>query len=87
MKGKCGYIIILRNEPIQFGKESDPDYEYAKPKTELEDLEKDPEKAQYKLNAFWQRCGFNMFKDYDNVFICNVDQAVPDRHRATAPGV
>ena len=41
-------------------------------------LEKDPEKAQFKLNAFFQRCGFRLFKNFDNVFICNVDQAVPD---------
>ncbi|MCS3800865.1 GNAT family N-acetyltransferase [Niastella sp. OAS944] len=87
MKGKCGYIIILRNEPMQFGRLSDPDYEYAKPVTELDSLEKDPEKAQYKLNAFWQRCGFKLFKDYDNVFICNVEQAVPDYSKAVRTSV
>jgi hypothetical protein len=41
-------------------------------------LEKDPEKAQWKLNAFFQRCGFRLFKNYDNVFVCNVDQVVAD---------
>lgn len=70
MKGKYGYIVILNNKPAQFA----PD---AKRLLELDKLEQDPEKAQYKLNAFWQRCGFKPFKNYDNVFICNVDQAVP----------
>jgi hypothetical protein len=78
MKGKCGYIIITTNTPAQFGQNSGPDSLYAKQGVELESLEKDPEKAQWKLNAFWQRCGFKQFKNYDNVFICNVDQAVPD---------
>lgn len=78
MKGKCGYIIITTNTPAQFGKNSGPDSLYEKQGIELESLEKDPEKAQWKLNAFWQRCGFKQFKNYDNVFICNVDQAVPD---------
>ena len=77
MKGKCGYIIITTNTPAQFGQLSGPDSLYSKQGIELESLEKDPEKAQWKLNAFWQRCGFKQFKNYDNVFICNVDQAVP----------
>lgn len=77
MKGKCGYIIITLNTPAQFGENSGPDSLYAKQGIELESLEKDPEKAQWKLNAFWQRCGFKQFKNYDDVFICNVDQAVP----------
>lgn len=77
MKGKCGYIIITTNTPAQFGRLSAPDSLYAKQGIELNSLEKDPEKAQWKLNAFWQRCGFKQFKNYDDVFICNVDQAVP----------
>ena len=78
MKGKYGYILIRQNEPAQFGGLSGPDSLYAKQGVELNSLEKDPEKAQYKLNAFWQRCGFKQFKNHDNVFICNVDLAVPD---------
>lgn len=77
MKGKCGYIIITANTPAQFGKHGGPDSSYSKQGIELESLEKDHEKAQWKLNAFWQRCGFKQFKNYDNVFICNVDKAVP----------
>jgi hypothetical protein len=77
MKGKCGYIIITTNTPAQFEQNSGPNSSYANQGIELDSLEKDPEKAQWKLNAFWQRCGFKQFKNYDNVFICNVDQAVP----------
>jgi GNAT superfamily N-acetyltransferase len=76
MKGKCGYIVILHNKPEQFRKHPDvPLYEIQG--VELAGLENDPEKAQWKLNAFWQRCGFRLFKNYDNVWICNVDQFVP----------
>lgn len=81
MKGKCGYIVINNNVPAQCGNLSDPDSLYAIQGIELDSLEKDPEKAQWKLNAFWQRCGFRQFKNYDNVFICNVDQAVPDHSK------
>ncbi len=42
----------------------------------LKGLEKDRTKAQLQLNAFWQRCGFNPFKNSHNVFICNVEKAV-----------
>jgi hypothetical protein len=77
MKDKCGYIIITTNTPAQFGEHSGPDSIYTNQGIELDSLEKDPEKAQWKLNAFWQRCGFKQFKNYDDVFICNVDQAVP----------
>lgn len=77
MKGKCGYIVIADNEPAQFGRLSAPDSLYAKQGIELDSLEKDREKAQWKLNAFWQRCGFKQFKNYDTFFICNVDQTVP----------
>ncbi|MCS3800105.1 hypothetical protein [Niastella sp. OAS944] len=46
---------------------------------EMEGVEQDPGKEQLKLNAFFQRCGFRLFKNYDNVFICNTEQAVPMR--------
>lgn len=46
---------------------------------------KDPEKAQWKLNAFFQRCGFRPFKNYDNVFVCNVEQAIPGRIEVKHP--
>jgi hypothetical protein len=76
MKGNCGYIIILNTEPVQCTKHTGPDSLYEIQGVELAGLEKDPEKAQWKLNAFFQRCGFRLFKNYDNVFICNVDQVV-----------
>ena len=79
MKGKCGYIIILNPEPEQFSKYLNTVPLYEKQGVELASLEKDPEKAQWKLNAFFQRCGFRLFKNYDNVFICNVDQVVSER--------
>jgi GNAT superfamily N-acetyltransferase len=82
MKGQYGYIVILHNEPAQFGILNDPDSQYAEPAVEFDRLEKDPEKAQYKLNAFWQRCGFHQFKNYENIFICNVDQAVAESRMA-----
>jgi hypothetical protein len=78
MKGKCGYIIILDSEPQQFGKYRDTVPLYEVQGVELDDLEKDPEKAQWKVNAFLQRCGFRLFKNYDNVFVCNVDQVVQE---------
>lgn len=80
MKGKCGYII-LRSEPQQCGKYTGADSLYEMQGVELAGLEKDPEKAQWKLNAFFQRCGFRLFKNYDNVFVCNVDQVVASEHR------
>jgi hypothetical protein len=83
MKGKCGYVVIVHNVPAQ----CDPNSLYPKQGVELDDLEKDPEKAQWKLNAFWQRCGFRQFKNYHNVFICNVDQAVTEHRKAGAPAI
>lgn len=79
MKGKYGYIVILYGTPAQCEDKADYASIYENQCVELTGLEKDPEQAQYKLNAFFQRCGFRPFKDFDNVFICNVDQAVPDR--------
>lgn len=74
MKSRCGYIVILNPEPVVPGSLSEQTYEHQG--VTLAGLEKDPEKAQFKLNAFFQRCGFRLFKSYDNVFICNVDQLV-----------
>jgi GNAT superfamily N-acetyltransferase len=87
MLGKCGYIVIVHNEPAQFGKLNGPDSLYAKQGVELDSLEKDHEKAQWKLNAFWQRCGFRQFKDYENVFICNVEQTVSELLKAKEPAI
>jgi hypothetical protein len=84
MLGKCGYIVIVHNEPAQFGQNGDKGGIYALHGVTLDNLEKDPEKAQRKLNAFWQRCGFKPFKNYDNVFICNVEQTVPKLVKARA---
>jgi GNAT superfamily N-acetyltransferase len=75
MKGKCGYVVILYGTPAQCVDEENNSI-YENRGVELAGLEKDPEKAQYKLNAFFQRCGFKLFKNFDNVFICNVDQAL-----------
>lgn len=85
MKGKCGYIIILNGTPAQCVDKADYGSIYENQCVELTGLEKDPEKAQFKLNAFFQRCGFRPFKNFDNVFICNVDQAVPDRTLTKKP--
>jgi GNAT superfamily N-acetyltransferase len=79
MRGKCGYIIVLNSVPAQCRNNAGPDSFYEKQGVELAGLEKDPEKAQWKLNAFFQRCGFRLLKNYDNVFVCNVDQAVSER--------
>jgi GNAT superfamily N-acetyltransferase len=76
MKGKCGYIVIPGSRPQQCEESTILDTFYKNKGVELADLEKDPEKAQWKLNAFFQRCGFRLFKNYDNVFVCNVDQVV-----------
>jgi hypothetical protein len=81
MKGKCGYIMILHSEPVQCGDHTGPDSLYEVQGVELAGLEKDPEKAQWKLNAFFQRCGFRQYKNYDNVFVCNVDQVVASEPR------
>lgn len=81
MKGKCGYIMILNNKPAQFKECTGPDSLYEVQGVELAGLEKDPEKAQWKLNAFFQRCGFRQYKNYENVFICNVDQVVASEPR------
>jgi hypothetical protein len=78
MKGKCGYVVILFGSPAQCEEIDGNSSIYENRGVELAGLEKDPEKAQWKLNAFFQRCGFRLFKNFDNVFICNVDQAVPD---------
>lgn len=78
IKGKYGYLVILNSEPQQFSDNPYSHFNYEKNKVGLAGLEKDAEKAQYKLNAFWQRCGLRQFKNYDNVFICNIDQAVPE---------
>ena len=85
MKGKCGYIVILNCEPQQCGKYTGSDSLYEIQGVELAGLEQDPEKAQWKLNAFFQRCGFRLFKNYDNVFVCNVDQAVTERRMVMRP--
>jgi predicted acetyltransferase len=74
MKGKYGYMIITEPKPAQFLSSSENGTYYRK-NVSLKELEKDPEKAQLKLNGFFQRCGFRLFKDYPNVFICNIDQA------------
>ena len=85
MKGKCGYIVISNGEPEQLGKYTGPDSLYEMQGVELAGLEKDPEKAQWKLNAFFQRCGFRQFKNYDKVFVCNVDQVVKERKMGVHP--
>lgn len=77
MTGICGYIVIAHNEPAQFGKYYSFSEE-TKQSMALDSMEQDPEKAQWKLNAFWQRCGFKQFKNHDNVFICNVEKTVRD---------
>lgn len=78
LKGKCGYVVILYGTPAQCVGREENNSIYENRGVELAGLEKDPEKAQWKLNAFFQRCGFRLFKNFDTVFICNVDQAVPD---------
>jgi hypothetical protein len=78
MKGKCGYIIIQPFEPVQL-KPS----QYLIEGMTLDGVEDDYEKAQYQLKAYWLRCGFKLFKNYDNVFICNVNQAVQKHNEAT----
>lgn len=77
MRKKCGYLVIY-SEPAQHGDFTGPNSIYKKQRVELAGLETDPEKAQWKLNAFFLRCGFRLFKNYDNVFICNVKQAVAE---------
>jgi predicted acetyltransferase len=79
MKGKCGYIVIPRSRPQQCEESTTCDTFYKNQGVEFNGLEKDPEKAQWKLNAFFQRCGFRLFKNYDNFFVCNVDQVVTER--------
>lgn len=77
MKGKYGYIVILYGTPAQCEDKTDYFSIYENQGVELAGLEEDAEKAQWKLNAFFQRCGFRPFKNFGNVFICNVDLAVP----------
>lgn len=72
MKGKCGYIIILDPKPVLSGDEEEDFYE--KYGVDLTGLERNPVTAQQKLNAFFKRCGFQILKKYENVFVCNVDQ-------------
>ncbi len=85
MKGRCGYIIILNPQPVQCTKYTGPDSLYVVQGVDLDGLEMDPEKAQWKLNAFFQRCGFKLFKNYENVFVCNVDQIVSDNSLVLRP--
>jgi hypothetical protein len=87
MIGKCGYIVIMHNEPAQCVTHNKADSLYTRNDIELHSLEKDSEKAQWKLNAFWQRCGYRHFKNYENVFICNVDRAVAEQQKAKATAV
>lgn len=87
MAGKCGYILILHSRPDQCGENSIRDSFYNAQGVDLSGLEQDPEKAQWKLNAFWQRCGFRQFKDHDNVFICNVEQAVKENLKVMQPAI
>jgi len=61
MKGKFGYVVILYGTPAQCEDRSDGSI-YQNQGVELAGLEKDPEKAQWKLNAFFQRCGFSLLK-------------------------
>ena len=84
MLGKCGYVVIVHNEPAQFDDYYNSGNEDARQRMALDKLEKDPEKAQWKINAFWQRCGFKQFKNYENAFICNVEQTVPKLLKAKA---
>lgn len=74
MKGKYGYMIITEPKPAQF-LSVQASLTYSSKNVSLKELEKDPEKSQLKLNVFFQRCGFRLFKDYPNVFICNIDEA------------
>jgi GNAT superfamily N-acetyltransferase len=78
MKSKCGYIIIPNSVPQQHADYKAYGSLYMKMGVDLESLkslEIDRTKAQLQLNAFWQRCGFRQFKNYYNVFICNVERA------------
>lgn len=74
LKGQYGYMIIIKPQPAQFEKHCKE--VYSRWGVEMDGLEKDPEKSQWKLNAFFQRCGFRLFKNYSDVFICNLEQAV-----------
>lgn len=74
MKGKYGYMMITNPKPAQL-EDLYRKKVYNRHGIELDGLENDPEKAQWKLNAFFQRCGFRLFKNYNNVFICNIDEA------------
>lgn len=79
MKGRCGYIIIPYSVPQQHADYTVHGSFYMKMGVDLESmesLEKDRAKSQQQLNAFWQRCGFRQFKNFENVFICNVEKAV-----------
>jgi hypothetical protein len=77
MIGQCGYMVVLNSQPQQHADYNSSDSLYTAHGVELTGLEENPDKAQWKLNAFWQRCGFKQFKNYDDVFICNVEQEAP----------
>jgi GNAT superfamily N-acetyltransferase len=79
MKGKYGYMIIINPKPAQFEEDEVCKELYDEHRIEMTGLEQDPEKAQLKLNAFFQRCGFRLFKNFENIFICNIERAVPMR--------
>ena len=87
MIGKYGYMLIMEPKPAQIEEHEVCKRLYNVQGVEFAELEKDPEKAQWKLNAFWQRCGLKQFKDYDNIFICNVEQTVPKLLRAKASAI
>lgn len=86
-KGKYGYMLITESKPAQLEKHEVGKSLYNMQGVEWTGLEEDPENAQQRLNAFWQRCGFKPFKNYDNVFICNVEKTVPELLKAKEPAV
>lgn len=85
MKGQYGYLLILNSQPQQCREKSDPASLYKIQGVDLIGLEADPEKAQHKLNTFFQRCGVKPFNNHYNAFICNIDQAVIEPGRAVHP--
>jgi len=87
MKGKYGYMLIMEPKPAQFEEHEACKRLHKVQGVELTGLEEDPEKARWKLNAFWQRCGFKLFKNYDNVFICNIEKTVSELLKVRVPAV
>lgn len=79
MKGKCGYIVIVDPEPILSGNDWEDWYEING--VDLTGLERNPVTAKQKLHAFFRRCGFRILKEYNNVFVCNVDQVTETRKK------